>query len=232
MGFLQHQFGDCLMIGHRGAGGMAPENTLSSFAMAVQQGVDGIELDIHWAHDTLWVIHDDTLNRTTNAKGTLSDHTADALRQFDAGNGDRIPTLAEVFAATPPHVGINIELKGTGCVAPLAALLREQGDRDVLVSSFRHHELADFHRLAPQIAVGPLFSRWQRDAWDIASQLQAWSVHLAARLVTRPRVDTAHAKGLRLLTYTVNSPAAAKRLMNYGVDGIFTDFPDGRLNPA
>ena len=233
MGFRQHQFGECLIVGHRGAAGLAPENTLPGFELAVGLGVDAIELDVHWAHDELWVIHDASLDRTTNAKGRLCDQPPEFLRQVDAGGGAGIPTLAEVMAAIPPHVGINIELKGPGCAAPLADYLRRerggQGSRDLLVSAFAHADLARLHQLCPEIPVAPLFSRWRADAWVVAAQLQAWSVNLAARLVTRKRTAAAHARGLRVLAYTVNDRAVAERLAGYEVDGIFTDYPDGRL---
>lgn len=232
MGFRQHQFGECLIVGHRGAAGLAPENTLPGFELAARLGVDAIELDVHWAYDELWVIHDATLDRTTNATGRLTDHRPEFLRQVDAGGGAGIPTLAQVMAATPPHIGINIELKGPGCAAALASFLRGQRHRDLLVSAFAHDELARFHQLCPEIPVAPLYSRWRADAWEVAAGLQAWSVNLAARLVTRKRTVAAHAKGLRVLAYTVNEPAVARRLASYEVDGIFTDYPDGRLTAA
>ena len=229
MGFRHHQFGQCLVIGHRGAAGLAPENTLPGFALAVRHGVDAIELDVHWAADAMWVIHDPTLQRTTNAKGALADKSFAALRELDAGGGARIPLLEEVLAATPAAVAVNIELKGAGTATPLANLLHGFDDRDLLVSSFDHDELRRFHALSPQVPVAPLFSRWRRDAWDVAAELDAWSINLNVRLVSAARVAAAHDVGLRLLTYTVNEAELAKRLQDYGVDGIFTDYPDGRL---
>src|SRR4051794_29972802 len=103
-----------LIIGHRGAAGLEPENTLRSFARAIEIGVDAIELDVYCVDDRLVVIHDDTLERTTNGRGEVMKSTFAALRQLDAGRGERIPTLEEVFAAVPERLTVNVELKGSG----------------------------------------------------------------------------------------------------------------------
>ncbi len=229
MGFRTHEFGQCLVVGHRGAAGLAPENTLPGFALAVAQGVDAVELDVRWVHDALLVIHDSTLERTTNGRGPLTRTSLERLRELDAGGGARIPLLDEVLAAVPDAVGINIEVKGKACAAPLARCLAAHRQRDLLVSSFAHAELHAFHALRPEVPVAPLFSRWRTSAWNTAAALNAWSVNLAAALATPRRVAIAHQNGLRVLCYTVNDPARAQRLIRMGVDGLFTDFPDGRL---
>ena len=227
--FAAHQHGELLLIGHRGAAGLAPENTLPSFALAAAHGCDAVELDVHYAHGELLVIHDATLERTTNGRGGLQEHSLAALRELDAGNGARIPTLAEVLAALPRGLGVNVELKGTGTATPVAALLGDGTDHDVLVSSFNLQRLKEFHELAPRVPVAPLFSSWRRDAWRLADALGAWSINLAVRLATRERIAAAHERGLRVLVYTVNDKTTAARLTRYGVDGLFTDYPDGRL---
>jgi glycerophosphoryl diester phosphodiesterase len=229
MGFHQHRFGQCLIIGHRGAAGLAPENTLPAFALAARHCADAIELDIRFAHNILWVIHDATLDRTTDAVGRLEDHTAAQLRRVNAGGGAHLPTLEQVLEATPAEIGINIELKGAGCAAPLAVLLQGYPGRDLLVSAFSLEELYEFQRLCPHVRRAPLFSRWHTDLWDIARDLGSWSINLPTRLASVRRVDRAHAIGLRLMVYTVNQARVAQRLIGYGVDGVFTDYPDGRL---
>lgn len=229
MGFRTHQFGQCLMVGHRGAAGLAPENTLPGFALALAHGVDAVELDVRWVHDALLVIHDSTLDRTTDGRGPLSRTNLTRLRALDAGDGARIPLLDEVLAAVPETVGINIEIKGRACAAPLARCLAAHAPRDLLVSSFTHTELRAFRTLCPEVPVAPLFARWRPNIWKTAAALNAWSVNLAAALATPRRVANAHAKRLRVLCYTVNDPIRAQRLISMGVDGLFTDFPDGRL---
>lgn len=226
MAFRNHQSGRCLTIGHRGAAGLAAENTLPGFELAARLGVDAVELDIHWAHGALWVIHDATLERTTDGAGALEDSDFNTLRRLDAGAGAPIPLLEEVLAVIPASIGINIELKGKGCAAPAAAMLATHLERDLLVSSFDYGELQRFHRLRPEIPVAPLFSRWRPDAWRRAAQVEAWSINLAARIATDARINVAHERGFKVLVYTVNDPADAARLTRSGVDGLFTDFPD------
>jgi len=106
-------------FGHRGARGHEPENTLRSVRKALELGADGIEVDVYFVDGRLMVIHDDTLNRTTNGKGPVAGRTFAELRALDAGKGERIPTLAEVFDAVNHRAVINMELKGPGTAAPV-----------------------------------------------------------------------------------------------------------------
>lgn len=216
-------------MGHRGAAGLAPENTLPSFELAVTHGCRAVELDVRWVHGELLVMHDATLDRTTNGQGRLDQVSLEELRRLDAGGGAQIPTLQEVLAVLPGHVGVNIELKGAATAAPVAAVLGARERPNVLVSSFDLARLTDFHRLCPGAPIAPLFARWRPDAWQIADRLRAWSINLAVKLATKRRIALAHERGLRVLAYTVNDKRTAARLASRGVDGLFTDFPDGRL---
>ncbi len=243
-----------LIVGHRGAAGLAPENTLAGFSTAVSLGVDAVELDVHCVHGRLLVIHDDHLDRTTSGKGELKGLGIAALRALDAGGGQSIPFLEEVFDALPPAVGINVELKGPRTAEPVLAMLRNsQGSaRDVLVSAFDLDELRHFVDLAgirhqlpaahanalatkvgdgcglagSRFMVAPLFDRWNKNLLEVATALGAWSVNLSVRAATRQRIAEARARGFRVLVYTVNDPAIAERLFSWGASGIFTDFPD------
>jgi glycerophosphoryl diester phosphodiesterase len=217
---------DFLIIGHRGAAGLEPENTLRSFARAIELDVDAVELDVYCIEDRLIVIHDDTLERTTNGRGPLVRATFDAVRALDAGKGERIPTLEEVFDLVDGRVAINVELKGHGTAAPLAEFLVARDADEVLVSSFDHRELVDFHRIAPAVRKAPLFGRASTRMFETARELDAWSINVAAKLASDAMVDRIIGEGFRCLVYTVNDPIAAKRLESAGADGIFTDFPD------
>ena len=217
------------VIGHRGAAGLAPENTLASFAYAVHLGVDAIELDVHLSADQhLVVIHDERVDRTTNGNGTVADAPLAALRMLDAGAGERGPTLDEVLEAVPGHVAVNIELKGRGTARPVARAVAAR-ERPLLVSAFDHGELARFHSLCPTIPCAPLLGRWRQDVLDTARALGAWSVNLADHIADRTTVDAIRANGCQCLVYTVNDVERAAALRAMGVGGVFSDFPDRLL---
>ena len=218
------------IIGHRGAAGLAPENTLPSFQRALELDVDGIELDVHWLHGKLLVIHDDTLERTTDGRGALSDYSLAALRSIDAGDGAPIPFLDEVLALVGSRALVNIELKGARTAEPVAECLRSFPAAEVLVSSFNHDELVRFRQVDGSTRVAPLFSRKPAD-FNLAERLGAWAINLSRRLVNKNVVQTAHGRGLEVLVYTINDPAEMTALTAIGVDGIFTDYPD-RVPPG
>lgn len=217
-----------MCIGHRGARGHAPENTLPSFERAIALGCDWVELDVYALDSHLVVIHDEKVDRTTNGKGLLADFSFDALRELDAGDGAVIPTLNEVLDLIDQRCGVNIELKGTDTAAPVSRMLRDYcahgwQPTQFLLSSFSHQELA----LAdPAFRRGALFNRRHEDLWQQAAAVRAWSVNFALKDVDRPLVEEAHRLGYRVLVYTVNKPGDIRRMIALGVDGLFSDYPD------
>jgi glycerophosphoryl diester phosphodiesterase len=215
-----------VVIGHRGAAGLSPENTLPSFRRAWSLGVNAVELDVHAVEGQLVVIHDETVDRTTNGSGPVAGCTLSELRSLDAGGGWPVPLLREVAAELPARVGLNIELKGRGTAEPAAAFAAENAEIDLLVSSFDHGELEQFHALAPRVAVAPLFDRWRDAAWAVAERVDARAINLARRAVSAARVNEAAKRGLAVFVYTVNDSAEAIRLIRQGVRGVFTDYPD------
>jgi glycerophosphoryl diester phosphodiesterase len=215
-----------LVIGHRGAAGLEPENTLRSFARAIELGVDAIELDAYLVDDRIVVIHDDTLERTTNGKGRLSAHSLEQLRTLDAGKGERIPLLEEVLDLVAHRVAVNVELKGRGTARPVARIAAQYPGTQVLVSSFDHRELATFRATTRSTPVAPLFDRDHPRLFEIAADLEAWSINVSRRMVTPALIASARAHGLNTLVYTVNDASEAARLEQAGAKGLFTDFPD------
>ena len=217
-----------LCIGHRGARGHAPENTLASVRKAIELGADWIEIDVYWVDGELVVFHDDRLERVTNGKGLLMDQSFDYLRNLDAGEGEQIPTLGEVFEVAGGKVGINVELKGPGTAEPVMRFLQERGVdlSRVLLSSFRHDELRLVQQLESGIQLGALVVELPVDAIEQAQALGAWSINPAKEVVTEAFVVAAHAAGLQVLVFTVNEVAEMERLRGLGVDGLFTDYPD------
>lgn len=219
-----------LSIGHRGACGYEPENTLRSIRRALELGAHGVEIDVRLVHGELLVMHDAKLDRTTNGHGYLVRKSLTALRALDAGHGERIPTLREVFQTVNRRAFINIELKGRRTAAPVCALIHEfvytHGWQyaDFLVSSFHRTELRAVPD--PQVPIGLLLTRPTRLYGLSARRVRACAVHPAVRYVTARFVADAHRRGLRVFPYTANDPAEIARLRDLGVDGVFTDFPE------
>ena len=216
---------DFSIIGHRGAAGMAPENTLYGFQCALDEHVHAVEFDIQRIDDELVVIHDDTVDRTTDGNGAVTDFSFERLRQLDAGDGERIPTLREVLELIPATVAVNVELKGTNTASAAADVLR-QYDHQQLVSSFDHGELRQFVAEGSGIPVAPLFGRWREDGLEVAAALKAHAVNVSDRIAIPQRVADILNAGFACYVFTVNDVQRANDLKEMGVTGIFTDRPD------
>ena len=221
-----------IIIGHRGAMGHSPENTLASINLALEMGSDSIEIDVYAVEGELVVIHDDAVDRTTNGTGEVSDHTLEQLRSLDAGDGQQIPLLSEVFATIGRRATLNIELKGPNTAAPVIAYLdnhlpADWTPDDILISSFDHEQLREAKRLNPIYKRAPLY--WSNRPIDfdfVLNDLEAVGINLYLPTVTQEIVDEAHKHNLTVLVYTVNTPEDIARMRAFGVDGIFTNYPD------
>jgi glycerophosphoryl diester phosphodiesterase len=221
------------VIAHRGASALAPENTLAAMRLAAAAGADWVEVDVQFVAGTLLAFHDTTLERTTNGRGPLTALPLAALLRLDAGNGERIPFLWEIIEALGPDQRLNIELKGPGTAAAVAALVHKYVHLGwhysrFQVSSSDHAELARAHRLAPRIPVGAPVSRLPVDWYTLQRRLDARSLHVPLGLVNRVLVRQAHARGLRVLVHTVDQRQHLARVRAMGVDGVFCNDP-GRV---
>ncbi|MEW6166193.1 MAG: glycerophosphodiester phosphodiesterase family protein [Pseudomonadota bacterium] len=223
------------VIGHRGAAGHAPENTLLSIDTAIRLGAPWVEVDVQHHDGELWLLHDLTLDRTTNGKGPLTALTAAQLRRLDAGGGETIPTLREALDLIDQRVGLNIELKSwDGCAAAVSAVLRDglaggwPAER-FMVSSFHLPELWEFKQLLPEIPLGVLYCGVPLDWAGIAAEFGAVALNISAEFVDTRLIADAHARGLQLNVYTVNDPVELRLMRELGVDGVFTDYPDRAL---
>ncbi|MBN2616449.1 MAG: hypothetical protein JXR71_12215 [Bacteroidales bacterium] len=222
-----------LIVAHRGASGTQPENTPASFQKALDAGAKALELDVHVCRSgELVVIHDETVNRTTNGKGKIADLTLTELQQLDAGNGEKIPTLQEVLDLVQGRAQINIELKGKHTARPVADLIKHNTaeniwhTEDFLISSFYHKELNRFHRLLPEVRIGILYSFRPFFYKAKARKLHAFSLHLSAKMIHPSRVDRIHRQGLQVWVYTVNDTQTLERISDAGADAVFTNFPE------
>jgi glycerophosphoryl diester phosphodiesterase len=223
-----------LKVGHRGARGYEPENTLRSFKKAIALGADMIELDVHTCKSgEIVVIHDDKVDRTTSGKGRVAGKTLTDLKKLDAGKGEKIPTLEQVLDLFEGKIKVDIELKGKNCATGVAAILgrhiRTKGLKrtEFLVTSFKHDTLlTQFHEASPGIPIGFLYRRVPDDFAARAAAMGAECVVLYHRNTTREVVHKAHNSGLKVIVWTVNEPQEIERAKELGVDGIASDFPD------
>jgi glycerophosphoryl diester phosphodiesterase len=217
---------------HRGASGHEPENTLLSIEKAISMGAPWIEVDVFAVEDELVVIHDERLEYRTNGSGYVTEKTLAYLRSLDAGKGQRIPLLREVFDLVGRRAGINVELKGAGTAVPAVKLICEYIARQschhdqLILSSFNHQELQIVKHLDPDIRIGALTLGIPRHYAEFAEALQAFSVHAGLAFINRDFVDDAHRRGLKIFVYTVNLPDDLSRVRAMGVDGVFTNFPE------
>lgn len=220
-------------LGHRGACGYAPENTLLSMKKALELGVHGFEFDIQLSKDNEpMVIHDDTLERTTNGTGNVSDYTWEELQQFDAGRGEKIPTLRNVLELVDKRCRLFIELKAEHSGGPVTEILKAYVDsfgwtyEQFFVCSFNHLQIATIHEFNPEIRTCALIAGIPVSLAAIAAEANAWSINPNIHHINKALVNDAHERGLKVITWTANQPAHIAKARELGVDGIFSDFPD------
>ena len=218
-----------IVIGHRGASGYQPENTLAAFRAAAALGCSWVELDVRAVHGRLLVIHDEQLGRTTNGTGALTEHTLDALRALDAGMGQRIPFLEEVLDILAGDVSINVELKGLGAAELTSQLLSNACSEGTwqthqfLISAFNHRELVKADR---QFNRGILWGKTHPEMIERSIALGGQWMNIELQTATADLVDRAHAAGLKVAVYTVNDPDDIEAMRRLAVDAIFCDYPD------
>ena len=221
-----------LIIGHRGASADAPENTLAAFALALEQDADGIEFDVQLCADGIPVVmHDDTVDRTCDGAGRVSDLTLAELRMLTIDGEHPVPTLDEVFAALGRRTLYNVELKGLGVSdgglsAAVARVLAAHDVADrVIISSFSPFVVRLARQAMPGVPVALL--REHRPLRLAHALLRAQADHPYYPLVDEALMRWARRRGLRVNVWTVDDPAEAQRLVRLGVHGIITNRPAG-----
>lgn len=224
------------IIAHRGASSIAPENTLAAFAKAVEIGADYFELDVHLsADDSLIVIHDETVDKTTNGRGRVDSLTCAHLETLDAGSwfaprfaGEKIPTLRRALLLAKAHpikVCIEIKSRKPGIVETILTLIKKLDmDDQVIIFSFNFAQIAESKKSRPDIPALFLVDEMRQTAVDSAYAIGADAVG-AGSAISRKFVKYAHKKGLQLWAWTVNDYGEMLRLMNWQVDGLITDYP-------
>jgi glycerophosphoryl diester phosphodiesterase len=222
-----------LKIGHRGAAGYEPENTLKSFQRALELNADGIELDVHLSSDGhIVVIHDETIDRTTNGKGFVNTLSLSELKSFLIDGKLEIPTLIEVFDLIDKKCLINIELKGVNTSGKVVALIEEYildknwNYDNFIISSFEWNYLEEVHNLNPKIAIGVLTEEDLDKALAFAETIKARAINPDFQLLTLENTKNIQEKGFQVLPWTVNTTEDIQKIKSYNVDGIISDFPD------
>lgn len=190
--------------------------------------MNGIELDVHSVDRQLVVIHDESVDRTSNGSGVLHELSFETLRQLDFGDGATIPTLVEVIQATPTRVLINVELKGQHTGKPVAQLIPNYPSHKFMVSSFDRHELKEFKEefgteFNAEIAL--LGVRLTAKLMEEAHQMNVRTLNVSSKFLKRKQLILALQSGFRINVFTVNSATRARQLRKDGVAGVFTDDP-------
>ena len=231
------------IIGHRGAAAYAPENTLAAFEKARALGCHFIEFDVMLSADgEAFIFHDDNIKRITNGRGEFGLISSDYIRQLDAGRkfskkftGEKILSLQEAMTwLNSSGLHANIEIKpypGQTEATTIAVLTHinrywPQDKKLPLVSSFDLDALILCHSIAPEIPLGLLLDKWQDNWLKLARDLQCLSVHLSKRAATKARVMAIKEQGYLVYVYTVNWKRKANKLFSWGVDAVFSDYPD------
>jgi glycerophosphoryl diester phosphodiesterase len=219
-------------IGHRGAKGHLTENTLESISLALEMGIDGIEVDVHLcASGELVVFHDYTLDRLSDGSGEVATKTYKQLQEFTLKGGYKIPLLTEVLNLIEGKCSINIELKGQHTAKGTCSIISMFIDKgweysSILVSSFQENELLEVKKINSNILIAILSKASVDEAIEWGKVLNATAIHPSLGIITRQSVVDAHNQGFNVNVWTVNEPEDIERMIEFGVDGIISDYPD------
>lgn len=225
-----------LVIGHRGAMGYETENTLASVQKAMDLGVDMIEIDVFKIESgEIAVFHDERVERLTNGGGRIEEYNIVQMNHLILDGNHKIPMLQEVLKLINNQVALNIELKGSNTAERVNFILdyyvREKGWSwdNILISSFKWDELREMRKFNPDIQIAVLTEEDPIGAIEVAKELNAVAINPNYRTLTEKNVAKIHMEGLKIYTWTVNEPEDIKKMKNFGVDGIITNYPE-RVN--
>jgi len=222
---------DILIIGHKGASAIAPENTLKAFKKAIELKADLVEFDIHKTKDgEIVIIHDPDTLSTTGVQGLIKNMTLEEIKKLDVGEGEKIPTLLELIKIAKEKVGLQIEIKSSGLLEKLVNLLKEENLVNTsIVSCFAFDELMKLKNLEVKIKLGFLLPAELVRVRQIkrkilkAADKKFYAIHLYYNIANKEIVDFAHDNDLKVNVWTINDKDVMARLIEIGVDGIITD---------
>ncbi|GKS56515.1 glycerophosphoryl diester phosphodiesterase [Nitrospira sp.] len=217
-----------LRIGHRGARGHEPENTLAAIEKGIALHAHMVEFDVQPTQDgELVLLHDATVDRTTNGHGRIADLTWHDVRRLKAAGNHPLPLLADALRVASGRTGVMIEVKAEGIARDMVRIVRDsQFSGPVIYASFLHDQLVEIRRAEPQAYTLALMEAIPVNRTAFATDAQATHVGLAFESLTPSFLAALHAKSLRVFVYTVNERADIQTAKAMGVDGIISDFPD------
>lgn len=222
---------------HRGASGYAPENTMASFKMALELKADYLELDVHLTKDGhLVILHDETVDRTTDGKGAVKNMTLAEIKKLDAGakfaqkfKGEKVPALDELLKTYSGKIKFNIEIKADECEEAVVKLIKKYKiEKDVMVSSFHHEYLQKIKELEPSVVTAGLVMMGPKIK-HLKNTIKADYLNIHESFLTKAVYDKAREIGLGVIVWTVNEKENMKKFTQLGVDGIITNYPDAAV---
>ncbi len=223
-----------IIMGHRGANKIAPENTLKAFKEAIRLGADYVEFDVQETiNGEIVIIHDYNTLRTAGIEGIVKQMTLKELKKLNFGNGERIPTLLELIDLAKNKISLNCEIKAEAIAKTIIQIFQDADILDsTIISSFLHEELVKIQKIEPQLKLATLvpteaekFSDWtyKKKLIDYTSENNYYAINPLYKLADRQFIEYAHEKNVKVFPWTVDSGIAMRKLINSGTDGIITN---------
>jgi glycerophosphoryl diester phosphodiesterase len=223
-----------IIMGHRGASKIAPENTLKAFKEAIRLKADAVEFDVQeTVEGEIVIIHDYDTLRTAGTEGIVEEMTLKELKKLNFGNGEQIPTLLELIELAKGKISLNCEIKVEGIAKKIIHIFKDADILDsTIVSSFLHEELSKIQKIEPQLKLATLvpteagkFSDWnyKKKLIDFTSENNYYAINPLYKLADKQFIEYAHEKNIKVFPWTVDSGIAMKKLINMGTDGIITN---------
>ena len=215
-----------LLIGHRGASKIAPENTLKAFQKAIDLKADYVEFDVHQSVEgELIVIHDPNTFRSTGHKGSIKKMTLSEIKELDAGEGEQIPTLEELITLARGKIGLQLEIKASGLARKIVNALKNADlIESTIISSFIHKELSEVQQIEPNANLAPLLLGIRKNkTLQKAVDNNFGYIHPQYKLISKSFIDAAHGKDIKVNAWTVDARDDIEKLIDMGIDGIITN---------
>ena len=212
------------IIAHRGASFLEPENTIKAIERAIKMGADYVEVDVRMSKDSqLVIIHDPDVDRTTDGKGLVNDYTLQELKNFDAGDGESIPTLDEVISCVKDRVELVIEIKEPGTEGKILEKINENELENTILTSFYHKSIKNAVKMNHSINAGIIFAGQPVDVMQMASNASANIIFPSYKYMNEDMVKQAQNGGISVYPWTIDDPEIFEKFVEMGVDGIVTN---------